>query len=101
MLEDFIKSRATVVGFNLALERLAVTTTDPLFSAMDVSDVTKVTTGFSSSLILRSKEVFVPNSTLPGLAIETFIVSIGSSLVSWRPVNVTVALWEPAGIVKS
>ena len=44
------------VGFSLGLERVAVTTTDPLFSAMDVADVSKVTTGFSSSLILSSKE---------------------------------------------
>ena len=59
---------------------------------MDVEEAAKVTTGSSSSLIFKSSDVLDPSSTFAGFAIETKIVSIGSSFVSWSPVRVTVAL---------
>ena len=86
----------TVVGFNLAFERFAVTVTLPLFSGISVSEVAKLKTGASSSLILTSKETSDESSTLEILfpspsvrnARESEIVSIDSSSVSSIPVNV-------------
>jgi hypothetical protein len=46
----------TVVGSNLALDKVAVTTVLPLFSGISVADVVKLTTGASSSLISTSSE---------------------------------------------
>ena len=53
----------TVVGSNFAFERVAVTTVLPAFSGIWVSEVTKLTTGASSSLIWMSSETSEDNST--------------------------------------
>ena len=97
----------TLVGSNLGFERVAVTTVLPSFSGISISDVEKLTTGASSSLIWTSKETSEESATLEILfpsssvwiakAMET--VSIFSSSASSIPVNVKEADWDPAGIV--
>ena len=79
----------------------------PAFSGIWVSEVAKLTTGASSSLIWTSKETSEDSSTFEILfpsssvckanAMET--VSIDSSSESSIPVNVNEADWDPAGTV--
>ena len=71
----------TVVGSSLALDRVAVTTALPLFSAISVADVVKVTTGASSSLILTSSEDSAESSIFWGSAKAIEIVSISDKTI--------------------
>ena len=89
----------TVVGSSLALDRVAVTTALPLFSAISVADVVKVTTGASSSLILTSSEDSAESSIFWGSAKAIEIVSIDSSKASSSPVKTNDTDWDPAGTV--
>ena len=107
MVEVPWRDNETDVGSSFAFERVAVTTVVPLFSGISVTDVVKLTTGASSSLIFTSIEFSSDKTTFeilfPSLSVciarPIEIVSIVSSNVSSTPVKTNDTDWDPAGTV--